>query len=338
MPNNHHPQFRGNVFHPQADPTIVHRSPTPIPVLTDERTTIAHPAGTPRSHSLDVEQTFAISPHVARLPADRAERRPTSAATHTNTSQPGREHSLPNGEGVLLEGASPYSASSSGTNTRRPNVRGYSHTSQEPRERGVRRDPDNIPASRELLERPLRGVRQDKARSKSARVSSRQPAAGNEIPRSPFTNTAGVRSPSAVGAKQKRVQVTLWVDPAVKAHLERLAEKEGLSVSAAAAAFLRRALQQDVDLEYSALLQPIIETAIAKHMRGISTRLAWLLVRVAFDAGQTRSLVTNILGRQPGVSQSLLKTFCKVAAGRPRPTSCAALPRSPASSRLLSNG
>ena len=32
-------------------------------------------------------------------------------------------------------------------------------------------------------------------------------------------------------------------------------------------------------------------------------------MRIAFDAGQTRSLVTNILGRQPGVTQPLLKTI-----------------------------
>lgn len=138
MPNNHHPQFRGNVFHPQADPTIVHRSPTPIPVLTDERTTISHPAGKPRSHSLDVEQTFDISPHVARLPADRAARRPTSASTQTNTSQQGREHSLHSGEGVLLEGTSPYSASSSGTNTTGARISGAIPTHRRSPGRGER--------------------------------------------------------------------------------------------------------------------------------------------------------------------------------------------------------
>ncbi len=44
-------------------------------------------------------------------------------------------------------------------------------------------------------------------------------------------------------------------------------------------------------------------------MKGLSTRLAWLLVRVAYDAGQTRSLVTNILGRQAGVTPDQLKTI-----------------------------
>lgn len=80
-------------------------------------------------------------------------------------------------------------------------------------------------------------------------------------------------------------------------------------MSAAGSAFLEKAIQQRVDMQYSPLLKPIIEQAIARQMRTISTRLAWLLVRVAFDAGQTRSMVTNILGRQPGVTPEILQTI-----------------------------
>ena len=109
--------------------------------------------------------------------------------------------------------------------------------------------------------------------------------------------------------KRKTVKLTVWVKPVVKAELERIAEQEGLSVSATGAAFLENALQAHVDMQYSSLLQPIIEQAIRKQMRSISTRLAWLLVRVAFDSGQTRSLVTNILGRQSGVTPDMLKTI-----------------------------
>jgi hypothetical protein len=60
-------------------------------------------------------------------------------------------------------------------------------------------------------------------------------------------------------------------------------------------------------MQYSALLTPSIEAAIDKRMRQRDNRLAWLLVRVAFDTGQTRNLVTNILGRQPGVTEEVLK-------------------------------
>jgi hypothetical protein len=53
-------------------------------------------------------------------------------------------------------------------------------------------------------------------------------------------------------------------------------------------------------------LQPIIESAIRQQMRSMSTRLAFLLVRVAFASEQTRSLVTNVLGRQQGVTTAVL--------------------------------
>jgi hypothetical protein len=182
-------------------------------------------------------------------------------------------------------------------------------SSGEPQNRGVRHHPGIAPTLQELQQRPPCGVRQDKARFGNARTASRQPARVTEVTRAEYPNNSVVRSQSLTGASQKLVQVTLWVDPTVKTHLQRLADQEGLKFSPAGAAFLRKAVQQDIDLQYSALLRPIIEDAIAKQMRGIAARLAWLLVRIAFDAGQTRSLVTNILGRQPGVTQPLLKTI-----------------------------
>jgi hypothetical protein len=53
-------------------------------------------------------------------------------------------------------------------------------------------------------------------------------------------------------------------------------------------------------------LQPIIEQAIRKQMRSYSNRIAILLVRSLFTSEQTRGLVTNILGRQPEVTPSML--------------------------------
>jgi hypothetical protein len=44
-------------------------------------------------------------------------------------------------------------------------------------------------------------------------------------------------------------------------------------------------------------------------MRARDARLAWLLVRVAFDTGQTRAIVTNILGRQQGMTEEKLKNI-----------------------------
>ena len=42
-------------------------------------------------------------------------------------------------------------------------------------------------------------------------------------------------------------------------------------------------------------------------MRSYSTRLAVLLVRAVFATEQTRSIVTNILGREPNMTQQTLE-------------------------------
>jgi hypothetical protein len=122
-------------------------------------------------------------------------------------------------------------------------------------------------------------------------------------------NTNPARSHNHATAHQRAAKVTVWVKPGVKAELARIAAQQGLSVSATGAAFLEEAVRQHLHVQHAVLLQPIIEHAIRQQMQGISTRLAWLLVRVAFDAGQTRSLVTNILGRQAGVTPDMLKTL-----------------------------
>ncbi len=44
-------------------------------------------------------------------------------------------------------------------------------------------------------------------------------------------------------------------------------------------------------------------------MRSYSTRIALLLVRNAYASEQTRSIVTNILSRQPGVDPDTLTTI-----------------------------
>jgi DNA transposition AAA+ family ATPase len=95
----------------------------------------------------------------------------------------------------------------------------------------------------------------------------------------------------------------------VKRELQRLAEQEGLTVSRTGAAFLKQALQNNVDMHYSALLEPIIKSAIRKEIQGTTNRLTFLLARNAFTSEQTRNLVTNILGRQSGMTEETLKTI-----------------------------
>jgi hypothetical protein len=154
--------------------------------------------------------------------------------------------------------------------------------------------------------------RQDKDRIASDRVAAPQPASVNEVDRSPGTNPNSTRTHSPLVHKSRTEHLNVWVNPLVKSHLQRLAAQEGLSLSATTAAFLEQALQEQVDLQYSALLEPIIKSAIRKEMRGTSSRQAWLLTRNVFAAEHIRNLVTNILGiigRQQKMTEENLKTI-----------------------------
>jgi len=152
-------------------------------------------------------------------------------------------------------------------------------------------------------------VRQDKARISSARVPIPQPAAETKSTRARPLDTSRVHSHNPTTHTQHAVKVTLWVKPRVKRGLEQTAAAEGLSLSAVGAAFLEQALQHSLSATYAPLLEPVIKQTIRTEMRGIATRLSWILVRVAFDAGQTRAIVTNILGKLPGVTEAEVKTI-----------------------------
>lgn len=155
----------------------------------------------------------------------------------------------------------------------------------------------------------LRDVWQDKSASKRDRVASRQPETERNAMRTHHMNTEPARTQNKPKAKRQTVPVMFWVKPRVKAELQRIAESEGLSLSATGGTFLEEAIRQKLHTQHAVLLQPIIETAIRNHMRGISNRLAALLVRVAFDAGQTRTLVYNLLTRHPSLTQKEVDTI-----------------------------
>src|SRR5438876_4595955 len=106
---------------------------------------------------------------------------------------------------------------------------------------------------------------------------------------------------------RQTVQVSAWVKPAIKAELQRIAGQEGLSLSQTCATLLAEAIRQKLHVQHAVLLQPIIETTIRNELRRNFSRFVLLLMRIAFEEGQTRRMVTNILGRQPGVTSALLE-------------------------------
>jgi hypothetical protein len=128
------------------------------------------------------------------------------------------------------------------------------------------------------------------------------------IARTRQRDTENTRSPHH-STKRQTVQVASWVPHPIRAELQRIAKQEGLSLSATIAALLEAAIRHKLHIQQGALLEPIIKQAIRKEIHAYSSRIALLLVRSIFDAGQTKAVVNNLLSRQPGVTDAVLKTI-----------------------------
>jgi hypothetical protein len=79
-----------------------------------------------------------------------------------------------------------------------------------------------------------------------------------------------------------------WASPALKAELQRIAELNGLSLSATIVSLLEQAVQQRLHDQHAALLQPLVEQAVRREMRTLANRLASLLVTLLFVGFQIR--------------------------------------------------
>jgi hypothetical protein len=60
--------------------------------------------------------------------------------------------------------------------------------------------------------------------------------------------------------KRRTVHLSLWVDPKLKEGLELKAKGNKISVSATGGAYLKKALQQDADIKYGALMEHLDPT------------------------------------------------------------------------------
>jgi len=158
-------------------------------------------------------------------------------------------------------------------------------------------------------QQPRGGVWQDKPRPPRDRIAIPQPASPQKPMRTQPVSTQKDRSQKKPIPKRKTVCISLWVKPVVKRELQRIATAEGLSISVTGATLLAQALANHIDTEHAGLIQPVIEKSLRKEMRSYRTRIAVLLVYSAFSAEQTRSIVTNILGRQPGITPDTLTTI-----------------------------
>jgi hypothetical protein len=144
-------------------------------------------------------------------------------------------------------------------------------------------------------------VRQDKRGPNTARSASAQPARSHIPHRAVPLNTKNPRTQNPNDDNSRTAQLTIWIEPRVKAEVVRRATAIGGSAtsSSVGAELLKRGLQTDLDMAYGALLTPVFENVLKRYMSARDNRLASLLVRACIAIEQIRSISVNTLGRQP---------------------------------------
>src|SRR3954466_2359745 len=158
-------------------------------------------------------------------------------------------------------------------------------------------------------------VRQDKYTSPGVRVASAQPVHPDTTECTQQTNTNIPRIQNHPGKGLKHL-VAGRVSGVSYDRIEKLRAQNGekgekLSRSEVVSNLIETALQSHVDMQYGALLKPVIENAIDRRMRTRDNRLVALLVRIAFETGQIRGIVTNNLAIQPGITEDIIQTVLK---------------------------
>jgi hypothetical protein len=138
-------------------------------------------------------------------------------------------------------------------------------------------------------------VRQDKGVLTIARAASLQPAPLSNRPGArAFLNSNSARTRNST-RRVKLVHTTSHMNPLVRAELERVAEREGLSLSQVVAIACEEWTHQKLHTQHEALLYPIIRKIIREELQSFGNRIVFFLMKIAFPAEQARILTTNVL-------------------------------------------
>ena len=147
------------------------------------------------------------------------------------------------------------------------------------------------------------GVRQDKSDLIRDRAASEQPyrtpdeIRSNPNPvHSPQSNTISPHvPPDSIEFDGPLVPLTIQIPKRLKAEIQRLAAQEGESDSATARAFLGRGIQANIDMQYGAMLRPVIQDQIHKDIQSYSNRNANINFQALYAAEHNRLLSIHIL-------------------------------------------
>jgi hypothetical protein len=155
------------------------------------------------------------------------------------------------------------------------------------------------------------GVRQDKETPRRYRAASAEPSNAQDVAFQHKTDentpafqnhpeaTPAWQRPKHHGSQKRRVvPVSGCVPPFIADQLERMRDQGGkqkLSRSAVVADLILRGVQQKVDMQYGATLEPVIEKSIDRNIQSYSNRNANINLQTYYAAEQARILSIHIL-------------------------------------------
>ena len=126
-------------------------------------------------------------------------------------------------------------------------------------------------------------------------------------------------NPSHLGsASEPLVPLTTQIRRSLKEEIQRIAKQEDMSDSATAAAFLEKAIQGNIDMQYGAMLKPVIEATIDRRIKAASTRTANLALEAFYAAEEGRIITIYTLRFLLGSDIDLLPQIINEARGQAR--------------------
>ena len=151
-------------------------------------------------------------------------------------------------------------------------------------------DKSGLIRDRSASDQPYRTA--DERRSNQNRIQS--PPSNTTDPQWSYTISPHV-PPDSIEFDWPLVPLTIQIPKRLKAAIQRLAAEEGKSDSATARAFLARGVQANIDMQYGAMLRPVIEDQIHKDIQSYSNRNYTMNWQALYAAEQARILAIHTL-------------------------------------------
>jgi hypothetical protein len=163
------------------------------------------------------------------------------------------------------------------------------------------RTPITILEAKPKQEATNAGVRQDKYPPGRIRVFSEQPQSAERQQisakkTSPPTNPPADNRSKHHGSETRQTAMIWGRAPfATKAKILAMADAQGLSESKVVVNLVQKAIQIDGDVQYGAMLRPVIQDQIHRDIQSYSNRTANINFQALYAAEQTRFMSIHIL-------------------------------------------